>query len=231
MNFHTSLELPETPSDYISLVSRYIALAPYLVSKSNELPNRISHPDLHLDNIFINPKTNQITCIIDWQRTSISPMPFQRPFPQMLEITSSREDEHTELEKSLLGHYQNTTMAIDPLRWEVLNDPLLSVKINPPSLVPCCWDHQCLFPLRNALIAAMAHWDNITNHSRLPCPIDFTTDELLQHQSEMELIEGILLIMHQLQDEEMVPFKGMVKPEFYEKAKKLNGRICWLGRR
>lgn len=195
MKFYRSLEHPETPSDYTSLMNHYIALTPYLVSSSNALPNRISHPDLHLDNIFINPKTNQITCIIDWQRTSISPVPFQRPFPQMLEITCCRADEHTELEKSLLDHYQNAVKTIGPLRWEVLNDPLLGVKINPISLVPCCWDHQCLFSLRNTLIATIAHWEYITNHSRLSCPIDFTADELLQHQSEMELIEGILSIM------------------------------------
>ena len=38
----------------------------------------------------------------------------------------------------------------------------------------------------------------------------------------MELIKGILLIMHQLQDEELVLFRGMIKLEFYEKAKELN---------
>lgn len=38
----------------------------------------------------------------------------------------------------------------------------------------------------------------------------------------MELIKGILSIMRQLQDEGMVPFGGMVKPEFYEKTKELN---------
>lgn len=140
----------------------------------------------------------------------------------MLEITCCRADERTELKKSLLDHYRNAVKTIGPLRWEVLNDPLLGVKINPISLVPCCWDHQCLFSLRNTLVATITHWEDITNHSRLPCPINFTTDELLQHQSEMELIEGTLSIIHQLQDEGLVPFGGMVKPEFYEKAKELN---------
>ena len=65
----------------------------------------------------------------------------------------------------------------------------------------------------------------MTKCSGLPCPIDFATDELLQHQSEMELIEGILSVMHQLQDEVLVPFGGMVKPEFYEKVKKLNNHF------
>lgn len=65
----------------------------------------------------------------------------------------------------------------------------------------------------------------MTNRSGLPCPIDFTTNELLQHQSEMELIEGILSIMHQLQDGGMVPCGGMVKSEFYEMAKELNNHF------
>ena len=41
----------------------------------------------------------------------------------------------------------------------------------------------------------------------------------------MELIEGILSTMHQLQDEGMVPFGGMVKRELYEKVKGLNNHF------
>jgi aminoglycoside phosphotransferase (APT) family kinase protein len=32
----------------------------------------LSHPDLHLDNIFVDPDTKRITHIIDWQSAVIS---------------------------------------------------------------------------------------------------------------------------------------------------------------
>jgi hypothetical protein len=64
MNFHRSMDAPETPSEYIALLEKYIALSPYLAPWP-ELPNRISHPDLHLDNIFVDPDTYRITSIID----------------------------------------------------------------------------------------------------------------------------------------------------------------------
>lgn len=74
MNFHRSIDSPQTPSGYVDLLEKYIALSPYLASLP-EPPNRISHPDLHLDNIFVDPDTFRITSIIDWQ---------QAIFPQSL---------------------------------------------------------------------------------------------------------------------------------------------------
>ncbi|CAG7946186.1 unnamed protein product [Penicillium nalgiovense] len=84
------MESPETPNAYITLIKHFLALAPYLAASSNiEHPNRISHPDLHLDNVFVDPETNRVTCIIDWQHTSACPISLQRSNPQMLELSSS----------------------------------------------------------------------------------------------------------------------------------------------
>lgn len=50
------------------LLEIYTALAPHLApTPTSEQLNRISHPDLHLDNIFVDPETYCITSIIDWQ--------------------------------------------------------------------------------------------------------------------------------------------------------------------
>lgn len=221
MNFHRSSEHPETPDDYISLLRRYTELthlAPTLVC---EQPNRISHPDLHLDNIFYDPETNRITCIIDWQLASVSPTSLQRSYPPMLEISAKAETSKRAHEETLLDYYYDGIKKAGPSRWKILSEPALTVLTDLVSLVPGCWDREDLFSLRNALILAVARWDEI-NHCGGPCPVNFTEEELLQHQNEMELIEGISTIMHQLQDEGLIPLGGMVRQEYYERAEALN---------
>ncbi|KAE8389535.1 kinase-like domain-containing protein [Aspergillus alliaceus] len=226
LNYHRPLEHFETPDDYISLIKRYITIASYLVSTSmdTEQTNRISHPDLHLDNIFIDPKTNKITCIIDWQHVSASPRILQKLYPQMLEISAAEQSDQYKHEKMLLDHYCDAVKEAGPKHWKVLCEPHLTIRIDPIFLVPGCWDREDLFSLRNALITAVARWDNI-NHHKNPCPVNLTDEELLQHQNEMELIKGISAVMHQLQDEGLIPLGGMVRPQYYERAKELNN-IC-----
>ncbi|KAJ5587043.1 uncharacterized protein N7459_002808 [Penicillium hispanicum] len=221
MNFHRSSEHPETPDDYISLLTRYMELIHHASALVCEQPNRISHPDLHLDNIFVDPETNRITCIIDWQLASASPPSLQRSYPPMLEISAKAETSERAHEETLLDFYYNAIKKADPLRRKILSDPTLTILTDLVSLVPGCWDREDLFSLRNALIVAVARWDEI-NHGGGPCPVHFTEEELLQHQNEMELIEGISTIMHQLQDEGLIPLGGMVRQEYYERAQELN---------
>lgn len=72
----------QSPESYISLLDRYLQLIPYMAPVPT--PTTLSHPDLHLDNIFVDPDTMKITCIIDWQSTLVSEPYFQRSYPQML---------------------------------------------------------------------------------------------------------------------------------------------------
>ncbi|CEJ55679.1 hypothetical protein PMG11_01927 [Penicillium brasilianum] len=222
MNFHRSMESPETPSDYIALLKDYMALSPYLAACTTaELPNRITHPDLHLDNVFIDPCTNRITSIIDWQQACVCPISLQRSHPQMLELSASSQSGQGKHERNLLDHYYHAVKESDPVRWEVLADPLLQVKTNPIFMVPGCWEREDLFSLRNALITAVARWDDM-GHSETPCPVNFGDEELLKHQDEMDLLEGISAILHQLQEDGLIPLGGMVRPEYYERAMGFN---------
>ena len=221
MNFHRSLEYPETPDEYISLLARYMELVHLASRLVCEQPNRISHPDLHLDNIFLDPETNRVASVIDWQLTSVSPTSLQRPYPPMLEISAKAETSERAHETTLQNSYYDALKKADPLRWKTLSDPVLPVLTDPISLVPGCWDREDLFSLRNALITVIARWNEV-NHDGAPCPVNFTKEELLQHQSELDLVEGISAIMHQLQDEGLLSLGGMVRQEYYERAKEFN---------
>lgn len=225
INFYRSMETPETPNDYITLIKGFLGLSPFLAASSNiEQPNRISHPDLHLDNVFIDPGTNRITCIIDWQQTSVCPISLQRSCPQMLELSLTPHSDQRSHERKLLDHYYSAVKKTDPLRWKVLTDPLLTVKTNLFSLVPGCWHQEDLFSLHNALITVVAHWSDI-GYSETPCPVHFNEEELIRHQDEMSLVEGISAVMHELQDTGLIPLGSMVCREYYERAMELNNRF------
>ncbi|PKX89635.1 uncharacterized protein P174DRAFT_303263, partial [Aspergillus novofumigatus IBT 16806] len=223
MNFQRSIKEPETPGNYISVLQQYTTLAPFLVPPSGDSKRTItlSHPDFHLDNIFIDPRTNQITSIIDWQHASASPIFLQRRFPQMLVLPRNPQAERQVTEKQLLNLYFEMLKSTNLLRWKVLSELLHTIRTDPISLVPCCWDWEGIFSLRNAMIAAIARWDDISDgHTK--CPIEFTEKELEQHLNEMELIEGVSMIIHRLHDSGLISLGGMVAPERYEDARKWN---------
>jgi hypothetical protein len=179
MNFHRSMVSPETPSDYIALLKDYMALSPYLASyPSTKLPNRISYPDLYLDNVFVHLGTNRITCIIDWQQACVSLVSLQRSYPQMLELSALSHLGQGKHESILLNYYYSAIQESNPIRWKVLTDLLLQVKTNPISMVPGCWDREDLFSLRAALITAIARWDDI-GHGGTPCLVNFGEEMLL----------------------------------------------------
>jgi hypothetical protein len=212
------MENPETPNDYVSLLQRYLKLAPYLAGTSPKYGNchTISHPDFHLDNIFADPKTKRIISIIDWQSTMISPISLQRKFPQFLEPLNDRPPDGP------LAHYGRLVKGRDPLRKAIIDDPYHPIKTKPIQLVPGCWEREDLFSLRNSLISFVAHRENLALDSGRP--ITFTGEELESHQHEMDLIEGISSIMYQLQDEAMIALGGMVRPVDYERLREFNER-------
>ncbi|GCB20818.1 altered inheritance of mitochondria protein 9, mitochondrial [Aspergillus awamori] len=194
MNYYRSAETPENPNEYLALLQRYLDVAPHLVPNlpSPELNNinTLSHPDLHLDNIFIDPETHQITSIIDWQLAAITPSFLQRPHPQMLELSlSPGSDEQRSREQELLDYYYQVTEK-----------------------------REDIFSLRESLIKLAAYWDQL-QQGNTPCPIDFNAEELAAHESERELIEGLSNIVQRLEEEGLIPIGGMVRPEEYEHAK------------
>lgn len=231
------MERPEVSDDYVSLLKRYIALAPYLVPASaKEAPKTPSHPDLHLDNIFVDPNTKKITHIIDWQSTSACEPFLQSGFPQMLAplnaaVSAGTDDadtegQQTEKEKrqkevDALAYYRSLLRVRSPQRWAALNEKHLLVRTKPVSIVSGCWPREDLFSFRHALIDVIAHWDELVPGGT-SCPAGFTDEELELHRSKMEIIQGLSTAMHQLQDENIIPLGDMVRREDYEQAQQLN---------
>jgi hypothetical protein len=120
-------------------------MAPYLVpppTTESGYTNILWHPDLHLDNIFVDPGTHQITHIIDWQSACVAPLFYQsciprlyrhpgpvregwtvpaRPegFEDLSESEKKRIDDNLESE-TLNKYYEAQVCKRAPRHWEVL---------------------------------------------------------------------------------------------------------------
>ncbi|PVH85726.1 hypothetical protein DL98DRAFT_568045 [Cadophora sp. DSE1049] len=233
MNPYRSIETPDSPDDYISLLKRYLQLVPYL--SPGPFRTSLSHPDLRLDNILVDPDTKKITCIIDWQSASASEPFFQHSIPRMLipvdrcspggrldAVVFDAGDSNETLD--LLSHYRNISRAKDEQRWAAINLHNRQLLTEPTSLLCGAWSRKDIFSFRHALIHVVARWEEIAP-TTLPCPIKFTEHELELHNGELELIEGLGEVLHQLQNNNLIPLGGMVLREKYEEASHINQSV------
>ena len=94
----------------------------------------------------------------------------------------------------------------------------------PLSLLCGAWSRNDVFSFRHALIHLAARWKEIAP-ATIPCPIQFTDHELELHSSELELVEGLGEVLHQLQNDNLIPLGGMVLRESYEQASHINDSI------
>ena len=80
INYHRSSTEPELPDEVLDLFDQYLqltlAMVPPLGTDDTHSPT-LWHPDLHLDNVFIDPKSKKTTHIIDWQSATVMPFFYQ----------------------------------------------------------------------------------------------------------------------------------------------------------
>ncbi|KAK2744259.1 Phosphotransferase enzyme [Myotisia sp. PD_48] len=139
------------PEQYIALLGIYIDLIPYLLPKDRSHPLNqptLRHPDLNPNNVFISPETGGITCIIDWQHTTIEPRLLTAGYPRMFEnpgieetkdlkdpslipeyntLGSEEKQEVDEIfRRQILNHYYGAfTCELNRPHVDALKDPLL----------------------------------------------------------------------------------------------------------
>src|SRR5690349_21519843 len=78
MNYARSHTDPESPDEMLDLLDRYLApaMVPPQSSDDTHSPT-LWHPDLHLDNVLVDPESKQITRVIDWQSAAVLPLFYQ----------------------------------------------------------------------------------------------------------------------------------------------------------
>ncbi|KAH7363928.1 hypothetical protein BKA65DRAFT_571970 [Rhexocercosporidium sp. MPI-PUGE-AT-0058] len=124
LNYARSRVEPEQPEEMLELLDKYHKLTPAMVPPRT--PNDIDastlwHPDLHLENIFIDPNTLQITNLIDWQSTTAAPLFYQCGVPKM-DLGRDEKDYAEKMHKSEHWHqyYLRITKRDNPRHWTAL---------------------------------------------------------------------------------------------------------------
>lgn len=241
MNYYRSLKTPEHPEEAISLLSKYLATVRYLIPKETESNvNVLWHPDLHLDNVFVDPETRKITCIVDWQGACVAPLFYQScvprmvrhdgPVPQDWAVPSrppdfdtlsdegkARVDENIE-SQILHKYYEAMVSKRSPRHWSVLQTDR-ELQRKPTWLVTGVWENRDLFFLRQSLIEIVAQWDTIRPDEGTECPLHFTEEELALHSKEEENMDGVGQMLKLFRDQGILPVDGMVSPEDYDSAR------------
>ncbi|KAL2815183.1 phosphotransferase enzyme family protein [Aspergillus granulosus] len=240
MNYYRSLEDYELPSDGLALLSQYMDVARYLVPPStDEMATSIVlwHPDLHLDNVFVDPDTCDITCIVDWQSACVAPLFYQSSVPKMLRhhqpvqegwviperpgnYSSLSENEKQRVDNDLESetlhkYYEAQVFKRAPRHWAVLHQATVPILRQPARLVSGVWENRDLFFLRQSLISLSRNWHGIFASDQLPCPIHFTDKKLQLHSKEEANMDGIGHMLTLFRDQGVLPVDGMVDPKNY----------------
>ncbi|KAJ6143525.1 Aminoglycoside phosphotransferase [Penicillium samsonianum] len=217
----------EHPDDGLALLTNYMKVPPYLIPRStneavsneavsneavsNEAVsnNVLMHPDLHLDNIFVDPETLQITRIDvypPWASQEGWAVP---DLPEDFDNLSTEEQRKIDddLESQILHkYYEAQVYKRSPHYWSVFQDSRNPIIRKPVWLVKGVWEHRNLFFLRQSLMSLFAHWEEL--FPDVPCPISFTNEDVELHSKEEENINAVL------------PVHGMVEPKDYDTALK-----------
>ncbi|PGH13064.1 hypothetical protein AJ79_03901 [Helicocarpus griseus UAMH5409] len=78
----------QDPQKYIDLLESYATISPHLLPKDLLSPSNkptLRHPDLNPNNIFVDPESGAISCIIDWQHAIIKPRLLASGYPPAFE--------------------------------------------------------------------------------------------------------------------------------------------------
>lgn len=246
MNFYKSSTEPQRPSEAVSLLKRYLKIAKAMIpvqepDKSKDITlSTLWHPDLHLDNIFVDPKSKQITSITDWQWSAVLPLYYQCGIPRAFEnpgptldgaqlsqlprdYATLPTDEKTRIDvmrqsEACQKYYELETSLKNPRHWSELQVDNLDLRRRPTRLASGLWDSEKLFFFREALMDIKEQWTELSPDSG-QCPISFSEEERAQHAYEEENQQGIRGILNLFKDRWSLSTDGMVDPADFAQTK------------
>lgn len=249
MNYYRDGEKPELPCEILDLIDKYLSITAYMTESSKAERDiytpTLWHSDLHLNNIFVDPTTNVITSIIDWQSTQIAPLVLQAKIPRMVrhihalepgwilpEKASNYENldpkdklKADKLHESALcqKYYEVLSAKRNPLHYSALchNDTMEIPFCQPLRAVCGAWKNRQVFKLRSNLISIRENWQQIGTAEEM-CPIHFTEDELKLHEEELSNIDYIEQMMEGFQEAGILPADGRVDPEDFDYLQNMN---------
>ncbi|RMZ82285.1 hypothetical protein DV738_g1877, partial [Chaetothyriales sp. CBS 135597] len=237
---------PEQPSEMLELLRKYLSVIPYISQcpKDSEYleVQRLSHPDLNLSNVFVDPQTKDITSIIDWQGSRVAPLVLQAKIPRMVRhfeplppglFIPEKPDNRDTLDAKALEkihesalcqkYYEVLTAKRNPgLYSAIMHNESHTAPFIEPLLIVCgSWKNREMYKLRSSLIRIAEHWDELGPD--LPeCPISFGQEDVRRHDEELENIDYIQSIMEAFEKEGILPADGRVDPDDFDALSEVN---------
>ncbi|RAL11096.1 phosphotransferase enzyme family protein [Aspergillus homomorphus CBS 101889] len=187
----------KSPADYLSLLEKYLALP------------TLRHPDLNPNNIFISPDTGAVTCIIDWQYTTIEPRllaagyprAFENPDPEQsptlegpslpLDNEALSPEEKAEAEEPyrrrlLFYYYRIFNGHSNKPHIEALRDPILLPRQHLVGRAGRQWNGNLII-LKEALLRMTEYWPHLPDTKGVSCPVHFTDTEVAEFGEQEQL--------------------------------------------
>lgn len=249
MNYYRDSDKPELPCELLDLIDKYSSVTSYITEPGKTDRNictpTLWHSDLHLNNIFIDPASNEITSIIDWQSTQIAPLVLQAKIPRFTRHIDTLEPgwilpekpsnyekldpkgkvKADKLHESALcqKHYEVLTAKRNPSHYSALrhNDTMKLPLCLPLRSVCGAWKNRHVFKLRSNIVSIWENWQQLGTAVE-KCPVHFTEDELKLHEEELGNIDYIEQMMEGFQDEGILPADGRVDPEDFDHLQNVN---------
>ena len=232
---------PIDPQEHISLLSKFLRMAPLIVPEEAELSAPIlRHPDLSVTNILLSPGSTQILGIIDWQDAAILPLFMLAGYPAFCEHDSSRvqslkkpelpdnfnEMSTTEQEQAKIKfrfeeanvYYTAGTGLGNPQHLRALRLRNLSMRqyLHAQSGFP--WDAD-LINLKAAVVGMTKAWDDISSK---PCPVSFTPEEEGKALDDASEWNESAAILSTVRDSLGIDQEGGTDPDNFEHACDMN---------
>ncbi|KAL4935124.1 hypothetical protein BDV06DRAFT_217657 [Aspergillus oleicola] len=230
------------PSSHISLLQRYLDVAPYFFpgdDHSDVVASYLSHTDLHSGNIFV--ENGRISSLIDWQETWAAPLLLLARHPRLVDYDGEiilkppanfKELDPTEkkriretMSKSIILYLYEQQLAEEvPLLDKAIRFEYGRTRCEPVLFAGNTWDND-IIPLRESLIRVEKYWDDLGIN--IPCPIHFTDEDLRLHDKEGEGWNDVQDFWKSI--EFIVMKDGWTSNESYDDACKLFGELRETG--
>lgn len=228
-NYFQSIKNTEDPKEVAKLTRQFLTACRYIGEYAAEDLSTISHPNLSLDNIFIDPENKKITCLTGWQGTVVSPPILKPPYPPFLDPMFQTLSKDMK-EKHPRDFYRELISEADPHRYDRIykNPKEYRVFTEPLSAIRRTYETQNTFQLRESLINFFDYYNRSKGDKGLPDEIRQTADELNKHGHEMLARSELQMTFHMVQDAHRlnnadcpnIPLDGRVLTEDFKTAQR-----------
>jgi len=245
--FFSRSKEPIEPEDHLRLLDDFDKVVPYICPDTDDCVSILRHPDLRLENVFVDPTDFKITAIIDWQGTSALPFFKQTGYPHFLSNNGEGVSRVMELDK-LPGNFdsldagEKEELKYQHIRrlscqlylrssgkynfrhFKALSRRVNAVRAELIKRVGLPWDGD-LVMLRSSLLDIIEFWRDFANDK--PCPLKYSTTDIEQWKEEekewSEASDSLAAFRQDLGSNE----EGWIPTELYEDSFRRNQYLRW----